>query len=171
MDLMKAAGNPAVKFKVIAATGEPPTAVNEAQSIQAQLKKINIEMEIESLETSVYVARWLAGDFDAAIALNGGNPDPDAMFYRYWHSTGNLNKVAGYKDPEIDKLLDQGRAVSDPNARKAIYNDIQKKLAEAAPWVWLYTGNDYRAGQAFVKDFTPLSNGSILYLREVWMDK
>ncbi|MBP7600504.1 MAG: hypothetical protein KA750_04115 [Thermoflexales bacterium] len=171
MDLMKAAGNPAVKFKVIAATGEPPTAVNEAQSIQAQLKKINIEMEIESLETSVYVARWLAGDFDAAIALNGGNPDPDAMFYRYWHSTGNLNKVAGYKDPEIDKLLDQGRAVSDPNARKAIYNDIQKKLAEAAPWVWLYTGNDYRAGQTFVKDFTPLSNGSILYLREVWMDK
>lgn len=170
-DLLKAAGNPTVKFTVIAATGEPPTALNEAQNIQAQLKKVGIDMQIETLETTVYVNRWLAGDFDAAVALNGGNPDPDAMFYRYWHSTGNLNKVAAYKDADIDKLLDQGRAVSDPAARKTIYTDIQKKLAEAAPWVWLYVGNDYRAGQPSVKGFTPLSNGSNLYLREAWLDK
>lgn len=169
--LMQEAGNPTVKFKVIAATGEPPTAVNEATSMQAQLKKIGIDMEIEPLETKVYVDRWLKADFDAAVALNGGNPDPDIMFYRYWHSTGNLNKVAAYSDPEIDKLLDQGRAITDPDKRKAIYNDIQKKLTEAAPWVWLYTSNDYRIGQSFVKGFTPLSNGSLVYLREAWLDK
>ena len=52
-----------------------------------------------------------------------------------------------------------------------IYTDIQKKLAEAAPWVWLYVGNDYRAGQPSVKGFMPLSNGSNLYLREAWLDK
>lgn len=169
--LMKDAGSPATKFTVIAATGEPPTAVNEATNIQAQLKKIGIDMQIEPLETKVYVDRWLKGDFDAAIALNGGNPDPDIMFYRYWHSTGNLNLVANYKDPEIDKLLDQGRATTSVDQRKAIYNTIQQKLTEAAPWVWLYTGNDYRIGQSTVQGFTPLSNGSILYLRETWLNK
>jgi peptide/nickel transport system substrate-binding protein len=160
-----------LKFKIMAATGEPPTAVAEAQSIQAQLKKIGIETEIETLELGVYVDRWLKGDFDSTIALNGGNPDPDVMFYRYWHSTGNLNNVANYSSPDIDKLLDQGRAVADPEKRKPIYNDIQKKLTEAAPWVWLYVGYEYRVGQPYVKGFTPLPNGSLIYLREAWLDK
>ena len=100
----------------MAAADEPPTAVAEAQNIQAQLKKMGIEIEIETLELGVYVDRWLKADFDAAVALNGGNPDPDIMFFRYWHSTGNLNKVAAYKDPEIDKLLEQGRSSVRPRA-------------------------------------------------------
>jgi len=160
-----------LKFKIMAATGEPPTAVAEAQNIQAQLKKIGIETEIETLELGVYVDRWLKADFDAVVALNGGNPDPDVMFYRYWHSTGNLNKVANYASPEIDKLLEQGRAVADPEKRKPIYIEIQKKLTEAAPWVWLYVGYEYRVGQPYVKGFTPLPNGSLIYLREAWLDK
>jgi len=169
--LTEAGKTTGVKFKIMAATGEPPTAVAEAQNIQAQLKKIGIETEIETLELGVYVDRWLKGDFDATIALNGGNPDPDVMFYRYWHSTGNLNLVANYSSPDIDKLLDQGRAVADPEKRKPIYNDIQKKLTEAAPWVWLYVGYEYRVGQTYVKGFTPLPNGSLIYLREAWLDK
>ncbi|MBI5029849.1 MAG: ABC transporter substrate-binding protein [Chloroflexi bacterium] len=160
-----------VKFTIIAATGEPPTAVAEAQNIQAQLKKVGIETTIETLELSVYVDRWLKADFDAAVALNGGNPDPDVMFYRYWHSTGNLNNVAAYNSPEINALLDQGRAIADPEKRKPIYAEIQKKLTDAAPWTWLYVGYEYRVGQPFVKGFTPLSNGSLIYLREAWLDK
>ncbi len=160
-----------LKFKIMAATGEPPTAVAEAQNIQAQLKKIGIETEIETLELGVYVDRWLKADFDAVVALNGGNPDPDVMFYRYWHSTGNLNNVANYSSPEIDKLLEQGRAVADPEKRKPIYIEIQKKLTEAAPWVWLYVGYEYRVGQPYVKGFTPLPNGSLIYLRDAWLDK
>ena len=160
-----------VSFKIIAASDEPPTAVAEAQSIQAQLKVVGIDAQIETLELGVYVDRWLKADFDAAVALNGGNPDPDVMFYRYWNSTGNLNKVAGYSSPDIDKLLDQGRATADPEKRKPIYNDIQKKLADAAPWVWLYVGYEYRVMQPFVKNFTPLPNGSMIYLRDAWLDK
>lgn len=160
-----------VKFKIIAAADEPPTAIAEAQNVQAQLKKVGIETEIETLELGVYVDRWLKADFDAAIALNGGNPDPDVMFFRYWHSTGNLNKVAAYNSPDIDKLLEQGRATSDPDKRKPIYDQIQQKLTEAAPWVWLYVGYEYRVMQPFVKGFTPLPNGSMIYLRDAWLDK
>lgn len=160
-----------VSFKVIAASDEPPTAVAEAQNIQAQLKAVGIDMQIETLELGVYVDRWLKADFDAAEALNGGNPDPDVMFYRYWNSTGNLNKVAAYSSPDIDRLLDQGRATADPNARKPIYNDIQKKLADTAPWVWLYNGYEYRVMQPYVKGFTPLPNGSMIYSRDMWLDR
>jgi len=169
--LLAEAGNPTVKFKIMAAVDEPPTAVAEAQNIQAQLKKIGIETEIETYELGVYVKKWLDADFDAVVALNGGNPDPDIMFFRYWHSTGNLNKVANYSSPEIDKLLEQGRTTADPAKRKAIYDDIQKKLTEAVPWVWLYVGFEYRVMQPYVKGFVPLANGANTYLRETWLDK
>jgi peptide/nickel transport system substrate-binding protein len=160
-----------LKFTVIAANDEPPTAIAEAQNIQAQLKPLGITVQIESLELGVYVDRWLKGDFDAAVALNGGNPDPDIMFYRYWHSTGNLNKVAAWSDPKLDKLLDDGRVTVDPEKRKTIYNDVQKTLVDNAPWVWLYVGYEYRLMQPYVKNFTPMSNGSLVYLKNAWLDK
>ncbi|NOZ72217.1 MAG: ABC transporter substrate-binding protein [Chloroflexi bacterium] len=171
--LLAEAGYPdgGISFKIMAAADEPPTAVAEAQSIQAQLKEIGIETEIETLELGVYVDRWLHTDFDSVVALNGGNPDPDIMFYRYWHSTGNLHKVAVYTNPEIDKLLDAAKVALDPEERRADYLQVQKILAEEAPWIWLYVGFEYRVMQPYVKDFTPMPNGSIKYLRDVWLDK
>ncbi|MBP7960905.1 MAG: hypothetical protein KBG20_01665 [Caldilineaceae bacterium] len=160
-----------ISFKIMAAADEPPTAVNEAQSIQAQLAEIGIETEIETLELGVYVDRWLKADFDAVVALNGGNPDPDIMFYRYWHSTGNLNTVAAYNSPELDALLDQGKITTDLAERKAIYAQVQTTLAEESPWVWLYVGFEYRIMQPYVEDFTPMPNGSMQFLRDVWLNK
>ena len=122
-----------VTFTIIAATGEPPTAIAEAQNIQAQLKAIGVTAKIETLELGVYVDRWLKGNFDAAVALNGGNPDAGVMFGRYWMSTGNLNMVAGYSSPDIDKLLTDGLATTDPAARKAIYDQVQTKLDRSRP--------------------------------------
>ncbi len=160
-----------LSFKIMAAADEPPTAVQEAQNIQAQLKAVGIDTTIETLELGVYVDRWLKADFDATVALNGGNVDPDVTFYRYWHSTGNLNNVAAYNSPDIDKLLVQGRSTADPAQRKPIYDQIQQKLAEAAPWVWLYVGYEYRVMQPTVKGFTALPNGAMIYMRDVWLNK
>lgn len=169
--LLSDSGAKDVSFTIIAAADEPPTAVAEAQNIQAQLLAIGVNAKIETLELGVYVDRWLKADFDAAIALNGGNPDPGVMFNRYWMSTGNLNKVAAYSDPAIDKLLSDGIATTDPVARKAIYDQVQTKLIEAAPWIWLYVGYEYRITQPYVMDFYPLSNGANTSLKTTWINK
>jgi len=158
-------------LNVIAATGEPPTAVSEAQSIQAQLAEINITVEIETMELNVYVDRWLAGDFDAAIALNGGRPDPYTMYARYWQSTGNLNVVAGYSDATLDQLMSQGREETDPEARYEIFAEFQRHLAEQAPWVWLYVGYNYSAQQPYVTGFVPTPTSSLLSLAQVTLDR
>ncbi|HEX9117754.1 MAG TPA: ABC transporter substrate-binding protein, partial [Anaerolineae bacterium] len=160
-----------ISFKIMAANDEPPTAVAEAQNIQAQLKELGITTTIETLELGVYVDRWLKADFDATVALNGGNPDPDIMFYRYWHTGGNLSKVAAWTSPDVDKLLDQGRVTTEVAQRKTIYADVQKQLAQASPWIWLYVGYEYRMMQPYVKGFTPMPNGAFTYLRDVWLDK
>jgi peptide/nickel transport system substrate-binding protein len=170
-DLLTQSGAKNVTFTIIAAADEPPTAVAEAQNIQAQLKAIGVTANIQTLELGVYVQRWLAGDFDAAVALNGGNPDPNVMFFRYWSSTGNLNKVAGFSSPDIDTLLNQGQVTLDPAARKTIYAQVQTKLVDAAPWIWLYTGFEYRIEQPYVKGFIQFANGADTTLAQTWLDK
>lgn len=147
------------------------TLVTAAQNIQTQLRKAGVETGLEVLEPGVYGDRWYKADFDAALASPNGYPDPDVMLTPYWHSTGEINRIANYRDAELDKLLEQGRATLEPEKRKPIYDQIQKKLVEAAPWVWLFSGYDYRVLQPYVKGFTPLPNGSIIYAREIWLDK
>ncbi len=169
--LAQAGQSTGLKFTILLTPEEMPATVSEAQNIQAQLKQIGIETKIETTELGVYVDRWFKTDFDATITENGGNPDPDVMLYRYWHSTGNLNAVATYSAKDIDTLLEQARAVSDPEKRKVVYNDVSKKLVDAAPWIWLYVGYQYRVMQPYVKGTTQLANGSAIYVREAWLNK
>lgn len=152
---------------VIAATGEPPTAAAEAQVIQSQLAAIGIKLDIQMLELNVYVDKWLAGDFDMAVALNGGRADPYTMYSRYWAKAGNLQKVSNYTDDTLDTLLAEGRAETDVEKRKAIFQKFEAHLAEMAPWVWLSTGYGYTAQQKTVSGFEPTPTGSLFGLSKV----
>ncbi len=165
--LLAQAGFPGgVTIKTIVSTGEYATSTNEAQNLQAQLKDAGITLELETLESGAYVDRWIAGTFDAAVALNGGRPDPDGMYGRYFTSTGNLNKVAGYASPELDQLFAQGKATADPAQRKPIYTKISNHLENNAVWIWLFSSYEYTASTAGVKGYTPMANGSFQFLRE-----
>ena len=167
--LAKAGKADGVTIKAIVSQGEYATSVNEAQNLQAQLKEAKITLELEVLESGAYVSRWLAADFEAAVALNGGRPEPYGMYNRYFISTGNLNKVAGYSSPELDALFDQARQESDVAARKAVYDKIGAYLEDNAVWVWLFTSFTYAATTGNVHDFTPMANDSMQYLRSTWI--
>ncbi|MAU23064.1 MAG: ABC transporter substrate-binding protein [Martelella sp.] len=153
--------------KVMAATGEPPTAAAEAQVIQSQLAEIGIDLEIEMMELNVYIDRWLKGDFDMAVALNGGRTDPYTMYNRYWTKDGNLNHVAHYIDDELDTLMNEGRVETDPAKRKEIFAKFSKHITEVSPWVWLYTGYSYTASTDKVKGFEATPTGSLFGLTTV----
>lgn len=163
--LDKAGKSAGVTIKTIVSQGEYATSVNEAQNLKAQLAEANITLELEVLESGAFVDRWIAADFDAAVALNGGRPDPDGMYGRYFTSTGNLNQVAGYSSPELDALFAEGKQSSDPEERKEIYAKVSEHLEDNAAWIWLFTSYSYTATSSEVQGFTPMANGSLQYLR------
>jgi peptide/nickel transport system substrate-binding protein len=156
---------------VIGATGEPPTAASDAQVLQSQLAQINIKLNIQMMELNVYVDKWLKGDFDMAVAENGGRSDPYTMYVRYWTKTGNLQNVANYVDDTLDSLMQQGRVETDPAKRKTIFQQFEAHLAQMSPWIWLYAANTYTAQQPYVKGFVPTPAGSLFSLSKVTMEK
>jgi peptide/nickel transport system substrate-binding protein len=154
-------------LETIVMTDGYATAVDEGQSLKSQLAEIGIELRTTSLETSVYVERWLAADFDAAVALNGGLADPYLMYARYFTSDGNLNTVAGYSSPELDRLLEEGRAETDLEQRQTIFEQFSAELLEASPWVWVFNGYDYRLVGNDVSGYKPDPSGTLDMIADV----
>lgn len=141
--LAKAGKASGFTLNLMTSQGLYSTAVNEAQNVQAQLAKIGIKVNVQSLDSNTYVQKWLAGDFDAAIAQNSGSADPNTLYGRYFTSNGSFNKVAGYSSADLDKLFAQGIATTDTAKRADIYQQISDQLVDNAAWVWLFTPKRY----------------------------
>jgi peptide/nickel transport system substrate-binding protein len=80
-------------------------------------------------------------------------PDPDVM--GYYHSTGTLNEF-GYANPELDRLLEQGRATFDPKARAKVYQQAQKFMAWDAPVIFLVYPAEIQALNKRVRGWAPI---------------
>lgn len=155
-----------ITLNTIVMTGGYATAVAQAQTLQAQLAEVGITLKLETMESGAYVDRWLAADFDAAVALNGGRVDPHTMYSRYFTSDGSLNKVAAYSDPKLDALIQEGVSIADPAERQRIYAEFAETLENASPWVWLFRGYEYRVVTDEVNGFVPMPNGSLQHLAD-----
>lgn len=151
-------------LNVMTSQGLYSTAVDEAQTVQAQLGKVGIKVNVQTLDSNTYVNKWLAGDFDAAIAQNSGNADPNTMYARYFTSNGTYNKVAGYSSPELDKLFADGIATTDTTKRQAIYKDLSDQLVNNAAWIWLFTPKEYIVMNSGVNGFVAAPDADLSML-------
>ena len=50
--------------------------------------------------------------------------------------TPHLVNLAGVNDPDVDRLLDEGRSEADPAKRKAIYQDLTRRMATQVHGIW-----------------------------------
>lgn len=134
-----------------------------AQVIQQQLAAGGIEVELLNKEIGDFVSDWKNSDFDMFVSANGGSPDPDEYFYRTFRTGGSTN-VFKYSNEEIDGWLDEGRKLTDPAARKAVYDKVQSKLACEGPIAHLAYGNLATAVSKKVSGFEIYSNGRLASL-------
>jgi peptide/nickel transport system substrate-binding protein len=80
---------------------------------------------------------------------------PEADIMGYYHSTGTLNEF-GYENPELDRLLEQGRATADPQARARIYQQAQRFMAWDAPVIFLVYPAEIQALNRRVQHWVPM---------------
>ena len=71
------------------------------------------------------------------------NPPIDPDQYYFWHSTQTNQNITNLKNVKIDKLLEDGRKVTNIEQRKQIYVDLQKVIADEVPAIFLYYPYSY----------------------------
>lgn len=108
--------------------------------IQARLKNIGIKVKIKVLEWSVFLSNFIdKRHFDAVLLGWSLGRDPDC--YDIWHSSktkeGEFNFI-GYSNPEVDRLLDEGRKTFDQDKRRQIYHKVHQILYDEQPYMFLY---------------------------------
>ena len=74
-------------------------------------------------------------------------------------------------NPVSSDAIKQARASTDATKRKELYTTAQKELVNGVPFIWLFVGRDYNATLPTTKGFIHLPTGSIIYLRQTWLDK
>ncbi|ABB31470.1 peptide ABC transporter, periplasmic peptide-binding lipoprotein [Geobacter metallireducens GS-15] len=111
-----------------------------AQIIQRRLAKVGIEVKIRVLEWASLLTNFIdKRNFDALIMGWTIPQDPD--IFDVWHSskTGpkELNFI-GFKNAEVDRLIEEGRSTFDQEKRRRCYWRIQEILAQEQPYTFLF---------------------------------
>jgi peptide/nickel transport system substrate-binding protein len=116
-----------------------PGAERLSASIMESLEKVGIKVKIRRFaDPHEFSTQFRQGKLEGLTLFawgNGASFDADAVYYPLFHSG---QPHAYNTSPELDKLLDDGRATIDPERRKAIYIALQKWVLEQAYWVPLY---------------------------------
>jgi peptide/nickel transport system substrate-binding protein len=136
--MLAKAGKP-FRFTVLTNQGNEQR-LKTAQIIQQRLKSIGIDVKIRVLEWSSFITHFIdKRNFEAVLLAWTITPDPD--IFDVWHSskTGpkELNFI-GFKNAEVDRLIEEGRNTFDIRKRRECYYRIQEILAEEQPYTFLY---------------------------------
>jgi len=133
-----------------------------------ELKRVGIEMDVEKVDSAIYLSRMRTHDFDAASlawSTNEGVRDN----YQVFHSSqrdGGSNYV-GYASPEVDALLEKIRLTFDPAARVELEREVHRKLYADQVYLFLTNRPALDAAKTRVRG---LSASLAWYdLRKVWL--
>ncbi len=132
-----------------------------AEIIQQRLRAIGVTVEIRTLEWASFIKEFVQKRRFEAIILGWGiGLDPDQ--YDIWHSskTGpdELNHIS-YANPEVDRLLELGRASCRREERKKHYDRLQEVLAEDQPIIFLYFRDALPVVSSRIRGIEPSPNG------------
>lgn len=115
--------------------------IDTAVYIQNELAELNINVEIEQFEWGAYLETLANGNHDMFIlGWTTVTGDADYGLYALFHSKnqGAAGNRSFYDNPEVDELLDAGRAEVDEAARQDIYTELENILVEDSPMSYLF---------------------------------
>ena len=94
-------------------TSNNPDSLRLAQALQSMVKEGGFDLKIKPVEYASLLDQQDRGDFELLQLGWSGRVDPDANITNFV-GTGGSQNVAGYNDPAVDALLDQGPRVPGP---------------------------------------------------------
>ena len=111
---------------------EDKVQANQVLAIQAQLKKIDINVELVGMNQAAYMsAAYDNENKDYDILMGGYVMGVDPNTFSMLFVQGQMNMM-NYHNETVDKLFNEGNATLDKEKRHEIYNELQKVIADEA---------------------------------------
>ena len=136
--------------------GYNPAGADLAVAVQGYLKRVGVEADVRRMDMGAFLSTVRSGKY-AGLRMGGwtgDNGDPDnfvgALFASKEIPIGN---TAHYSNAEVDKLLAEAARTVDHDRRVALYDDIQKRIVDDAPWIFINSVLQARAVRKEVKGY------------------
>jgi peptide/nickel transport system substrate-binding protein len=173
-EIMKKLGyGPDKPLKIKVSTRDIPPYRDPAVILIDQLKEIWVEAELEPIDTPQWYPKVQRKDYTVGLNLTGTLvDDPDALLYENY-ACGGIGNYNGYCNPEVDKLIDQQSMEPNPEKRRQMVWDIERRLVEddARPLIFFNRGGI--CWDPKVKNLTVMVNS--IYngwrMEDVWLDR
>ncbi|WP_372622372.1 ABC transporter substrate-binding protein [Falsiroseomonas sp.] len=156
--LLREAGHDRVSFTL--KVPNQPVESQVAQIIQAMAAEGGFDIRLEILESAAMVAATRRGDYEAAIAIWSGRPDPDGNV-SFWLASDGFINWGKYSNPRLDTLLAQARGVTATAERQRLYREAARIWMAERPHLMLYHHRWFWAMRSDLQGFEPSPDGII----------
>lgn len=141
-------------------TSDKATDSKAAVTVQSMLNAIGLDAQVDTRGSAEVTAARSSGEIEMMIGQFGSSDYADGVKINC-SSTGSYN-FARFKDPELDKMLDEALTIEDWNTRKQVYVDVQKKVFDEMCYYYpILRENAYVAATAGAEGFFVRSDGVI----------
>ena len=112
-----------------------PSFNRATEAMQADLRRIGVEMKIQLWDATIGWGKLATQDFDAFVMSYPYVSAGDALnLYFNSANTPTPNRM-NWKDADTDKWLLEARTAVDPEVRKVALANVQEQLTEANVWI------------------------------------
>jgi peptide/nickel transport system substrate-binding protein len=111
--------------------------------LKENLEMVGIICNVKPTEFTALVDATQKRTFEAAMGGWGAGTDPDTLSNIY--VTDESRNYAGYSNPRVDELFEQGRREFDREKRAKIYGEIHNILWKDQVYTWLFNRNAFYA--------------------------
>ncbi|MFF1926328.1 ABC transporter substrate-binding protein [Streptomyces sp. NPDC058221] len=139
------------------------------QVVQAMAADAGFKVQLRPTEFATGLTRTLAGDFEARTGGWGGQPDPAGNIDSLVGTTGSNNQ-GKLSDPEIDRLIVQGRSTPDVAERREIYRKLTAAINKQHGVIYLYRNISYVSASQDVSGIK-LSGDGLIRVKEAGYTK
>lgn len=122
---------------------EVPVEERFALLFQANLAEIGIRSTITKVPWALFSSQVNKAENTPHVSqlfVNAVTGDPDTLLYGMYHSTaaGTWQSPEHLNDPEVDRLLEEGRTGASDEARDSAYAALNDRLTAIAPSIYSY---------------------------------
>lgn len=142
------------------------------EAVIPMLAKVGVKVKVKPVEGSALGGIVAKGDYQAYIWSNTSGPDPLTQMKCFYSQTPqSACNYTTYKNPAVDKLIDEAAATDDVAKRIDLLKKANGIVYEDAP-VWFFNYNKaVMAYQPWLKGLQPNATELALqYFEDLWVD-
>ena len=142
-----------------------------AEFLQNSWREAGIQVDVQpAVQFAALQDLLVKGDYDAIIVGWVSLSDPDRAMYRSFQSSSPSN-WGKYVNPDVDKLLEQARQVSERPERKKLYVQAANIVVSDAPYIFFEDQAYVNLVRDNLQGYVLNPSGNIKSVEKAWLTK